>query len=95
MGVWAGLMVLQGLKVVRMTAKSRESIGSSVEHLTLHKQVGAVLYICMHTCIYIVFMCVHIYYIYIYILYVYIYWWVERLGCNKKTFWASDSNLQE
>ena len=42
MGVWAGLMVLQGLKVVRMTAKSRESIGSSVEHLTLHKQVGAV-----------------------------------------------------
>ena len=47
MGVWAGLLVLQGLKVVRMTAKSRESIGSSVEHLTLHKQVGPVLCICI------------------------------------------------
>ena len=31
--------LLQGLKVVRMAAKSRESIGSSVEHLTLHHQV--------------------------------------------------------
>jgi len=33
------LLGLQGLKVVRMAAKSRESIGSSVEHLTLHHQV--------------------------------------------------------
>ena len=29
-----------GLKVVRMTAKSRESIGSAVEHLTLHHQAA-------------------------------------------------------
>ena len=34
------VLVLQGLKVVRMAAKSRESIGSSVEHLTLHHQVS-------------------------------------------------------
>jgi hypothetical protein len=41
--VWVGNVFplgLQGLKVVRMTAKSRESIGSSVEHLTLHYQVN-------------------------------------------------------
>jgi hypothetical protein len=37
------LLGLQGLKVVRMAAKSRESIGSSVEHLTLHHQVCGTL----------------------------------------------------
>eukprot|EP00960_Hanusia_phi_P060074 764389-Hanusia_phi.AAC.7 len=32
-------LMFQGLKVVRMCAKSREAIGSSVEQLTLHYQV--------------------------------------------------------
>lgn len=29
-----------GLRVVRIAAKSREALSSSVEHLTLHYQVG-------------------------------------------------------
>lgn len=30
-----------GLKVVRIAAKSRETIASGMDHLTLHYQVGA------------------------------------------------------
>ena len=31
-----------GLRVVRLSAKSRESVASSIDHLTLHKMVRAI-----------------------------------------------------